>query len=113
MSRIAPFPPSAGAAPMNFAVESYLEGLDAHLTGVGDCDKRISLLEGERRRVDRLERALGDWALCDRNRVPQPTRFSAFDLALLHGALTVRLEAVRAASPALNPEKSLQESRRP
>ena len=61
---------------MNPAVETYLQGLDAHLAGVADFDKRIRLLEGERRRVDRLERALGDWVLCDRNLVPQPTRFS-------------------------------------
>ena len=87
---------------MNPAVESYLQGLDAHLAGVGDFDKRICVLEGERQRVDRLERALGDWALCDRN-LPQPTRFSAFDLALLHGALTIRLEAARAERQALNP----------
>jgi hypothetical protein len=88
---------------MNPSVETYLQGLDAHLAGVADFDKRIRLLEGERRRVDRLERALGDWVLCDRNLVPQPTRFSAFDLALLHGALTIRLEAARAERPAQNP----------
>jgi hypothetical protein len=82
---------------MNPAVTTYLYGLDAHLAGVGDPDKRIYLIEGERRRVDRLERALGQWAACDRNLAPQPTRFSAFDLALLHGALTIRLEALRAA----------------
>jgi hypothetical protein len=85
---------------MNPAVATYLQGLDAHLAGVGDLDRRIRLLEGERRRVDRLERALGEWALCDRNLAPQPTRFSAFDLALLNGALTIRLEAARAARPA-------------
>jgi hypothetical protein len=80
---------------MNPAVVSYLEGLDAHLAGVRDVAKRIGLLEGERRRVDRLERALGQWALCDRNRAPQPTRFSAFDLAFLHGALSLRLAVAR------------------
>ncbi|HTO78835.1 MAG TPA: hypothetical protein VMJ31_03570 [Methylocystis sp.] len=84
---------------MNPAVNSYLRGLDAHLAGVRDFDSRIRLLEDERRRVDRLERALGQWALCDRN-APQPTRFSALDLALLHGALTIRLEAARAERPA-------------
>jgi hypothetical protein len=88
---------------MNPSVETYLQGLDAHLAGVAEFDKRIRLLEGERRRVDRLERALGDWALCDRNLVPQPTRFSAFDLALLHGALTIRLAAARAERPVQNP----------
>ncbi len=87
--------PPAGSVPMNPAVTAYLGGLDAHLAGVGDLDERIRLLEGERARVDRLERALGQWAICDRNLVPQPTRFSAFDLALLHGALTLRLEAAR------------------
>ncbi len=81
---------------MNSAVESYLQGLDAHLGGVRDIDERIRLLEGERGRVDRLERALGQWAACDRNVMPQPTRFSAFDLALLHGALSIRLEVARA-----------------
>jgi hypothetical protein len=80
---------------MNPAVVSYLEGLDAHLAGGGDLEKRMRLLEGERRRVDRLERALGQWALCDRNCAPQPTRFSAFDLAFLHGALSLRLAVAR------------------
>ncbi len=82
---------------MNPAVVSYLNGLDTHLAGVGDLETRIGLLDGERRRVERLERALGQWALCDRNLAPQPTRFSAFDLAFLHGALSSRLAAARAA----------------
>jgi len=89
---------------MNPAVANYLDGLDAHLAGVGDWGERIRLIEGERRRVDRLDRALGDWAACDRNLAPQPTRFSAFDLALLHGALTIRLEALRAARSECRPE---------
>ncbi|MFY9657481.1 MAG: hypothetical protein WAK01_13025 [Methylocystis sp.] len=80
---------------MNSAVVRYLEGLDAHLARAGDLEKRIGLLDGERRRVDRLERALGQWALCDRNLAPQPTRFSAFDLAFLHGALSLRLAVAR------------------
>ena len=84
---------------MNPAVVSYLEGLDAHLAGVGDLEKRISLLDGERLRVERLERALVQWALCDRNLAPQPTRFSAFDLAFLHGALSLRLAFARDATP--------------
>ena len=79
---------------MNPAVISYLEGLDAHLAKVGDVEKRMSLLDGERLRVDRLERALGEWALCDRNLAQQPTRFSAFDLAFLHGALSSRLASL-------------------
>jgi hypothetical protein len=87
---------------MKPAAESYLQGLDAHLARVADLDQRIRLLEGERRRVDRLELALSEWAACDPNVVPQPTRFSAFDLALLHGALSLRLEAARAAKPTQN-----------
>ena len=83
---------------MSPAVESYLRGLDAHLAGVRDISERIRLIGSERRRVDRLERALGEWAACDRNGLPQPTRFSAFDLALLHGALSIRLETVGAPS---------------
>jgi hypothetical protein len=98
---------------MNPAVAAYLQGLDAHLARVGDLDRRVRLLEGERRRVDRLERALGEWALCDRNLAPRPTRFSAFDLALLNGALTMRLEAARAATPARVSLKKLREGRRP
>ena len=97
---------------MNRAVASYLQGLDAHLAGVGDVDERIRLLGDERRRVDRLERALGDWALCDRNLTPQPTRFSAFDLALLHGALTLRLDAARRQTPDKS-EKIPRKSPRP
>jgi len=103
---------SPAQGPMNRAVASYLQGLDAHLAGVADVDERIRLLEGERRRVDRLERALGDWALCDRNLAPQPTRFSAFDLALLHGALTIRLETARSRTGEES-EKMLREGRRP
>ncbi len=95
---------------MNPAVESYLQGLDAHLSGVRDSTERISLLEGERRRVDRLERALGEWAACDRNIFPQPTRFSAFDLALLHGALSIRLEVARASRGS---RKKWRQRRRP
>jgi hypothetical protein len=98
---------------MNPAVQNYLQGLDAHLAGVGDATERIRLLEGERGRVDRLERALGAWAACDRNVLPQPTRFSAFELALLHGALSIRLEAERAAGPRPEPEKTRSLRRRP
>ena len=98
---------------MNPAVESYLQGLDAHRAGVGEVAERIRLLEGERGRVDRLERALGEWAACDRNILPQPTRFSAFDLALLHGALSIRLEAARAAEPRQEPGKTHAQGRRP
>jgi len=82
---------------MSPAAAAFLGAFDAHLARIGDPGARVRLIESERDRVDRLERALADWAACDRAVAPQPTRFSAFDLALLHGALTMRLQAAREA----------------
>lgn len=81
---------------MSPAVQSYLQRLDTYLAGVADVDQRICRLEGERKRAHRLECALSRWARSDHNLMPQPTRFSAFDLALVHGALTIRMETALA-----------------
>ncbi len=80
---------------MKPAVSAYLTRLDAHLAAVASPAERMRLIDDERWRVDRLERALSDWAAqsCDKGRAP--TRFSAFDLAVLHGELSLRLEATR------------------
>jgi hypothetical protein len=82
---------------MKAAVSAYLARLDAHLAGVAAPMERIRLIDDERWRVDRLERALSDWAARRGGRAP-PTRFSAFDLAVLHGELSMRLEAARDAA---------------
>ena len=60
--------------------------------------ERIRLIDDERWRVDRLERALSDWAARRQGGREPPTRFSAFDLAVLHGELSMRLEAAREAA---------------
>ena len=82
---------------MKPSVRAYLARLDAHLAGVAAQRERIRLIDDERWRVDRLERALSDWAARRGDREP-PTRFSAFDLAVLHGELSMRLEAAREAA---------------
>ncbi|ARN79888.1 hypothetical protein [Methylocystis bryophila] len=97
---------------MSYVVRSYLRRLDAHLARVSDVGQRIRLLDGERERVDRLERALSRWALCDCNFRPQPTRFSAFDLALVHGALIIRLKTAQAPERR-DPEEKPHASRQP
>jgi hypothetical protein len=79
---------------MKPAVFAYLSRLDAHLAGVGDPRERIRLIDDERHRVDRAERALSEWAARDDDR-PAPIRFSAFDLAVLHGELSLRMEQAR------------------
>jgi len=80
---------------MKPVISAYLANLDAHLAGVADQKDRLRLIDDERWRVDRLERALSDWAACDRAMSPPPTRFTAFDLAVLHGELSLRLERIR------------------
>ena len=75
---------------------AYLLRLDAHLASVPSRALRLSLLEDERHRVDRLEQSLADWAARTRGESEPPTRFSALDLAILHGELSLRLEAERA-----------------
>ncbi len=79
---------------MSAAVISYLARLDSHLTLVADPCERIRLIDDERYRVDRVERALSEWAAREDER-PAPTRFSAFDLAVLHGELSLRMEQAR------------------
>ncbi len=83
---------------MKPSVRAYLARLDAHLAGVPLPKDRIRLIDDERWRVDRLERALSDWAARRHGERPPPTRFSAFDLAILHGELSLRLEAAREAA---------------
>ena len=83
---------------MKPAVRAYLARLDAHLAGVAAPGERIRLIDDERWRVDRLERALSDWAARRQGDREPPTRFSAFDLAVLHGELSMRLEAAREAA---------------
>ncbi len=83
---------------MRPSVSAYLARLDAHLATVAAARERVRLIDDERWRVDRLERALSDWAARrDGDRAP-PTRFSAFDLAVLHGELSMRLETAREAA---------------
>ncbi len=74
---------------------AYLSRLDAHLATVPTARQRIRLIDDERHRVDLLERALADWAAATRCATEPPTRFSAFDLAVLHGELSLRLEDAR------------------
>ena len=81
---------------MKRSLGAYLWRLDAHLATVASREQRIRLIDDERHRVDRLERALADWAARTRGETEPPTRFSAFDLAILHGELSLRLEATRA-----------------
>ena len=83
---------------MKPAVRAYLARLDAHLAAVAAPSERIRLIDDERWRVDRLERALSDWAARRQGDREPPTRFSAFDLAVLHGELSMRLEAAREAA---------------
>ena len=69
-----------------------------HLARVAAARERVRLIDDERWRVDRLERALSDWAARRQGDREPPTRFSAFDLAVLHGELSMRLEAAREAA---------------
>ena len=80
---------------MRPALSAYLARLDEHLAGVGCPRQRMRLIRDERHRVDRLEQALADWAARTRGETEPPTRYSAFDLAILHGELSLRLEAAR------------------
>jgi hypothetical protein len=79
---------------MRAAVSTYLARLDGHVELVADPRERIRLIDDERYRVDRVERALSEWAAREDER-PAPTRFSAFDLAVLHGELSLRMEQAR------------------
>jgi len=83
---------------MRPALGAYLARLDEHLSGVACLRQRMRLIDDERHRVDRLEQALADWAAKTRGEAEPPTRYSAFDLAILHGELSLRLEAVRDAA---------------
>lgn len=78
---------------MKRSLGAYLSRLDQHLAMVASKEQRIRLIDDERHRVDRLEQALADWAARTRGEGEPPTRFSAFDLAILHGELSLRLEA--------------------
>jgi len=80
---------------MKRALGAYLARLDTHLATVASAQQRMRLIDDERHRVDRLEQALADWAARTRGETEPPTRYSAFDLAILHGELSLRLEAVR------------------
>lgn len=84
---------------MKAALGAYLERLDEHLAELTCPRQRQRLIDDERRRVDRLEEALADWAARTRGETGPPTRYSAFDLAILHGELSQRLEAARDAAP--------------
>jgi hypothetical protein len=79
---------------MKSNIKNYLVRLDERLSAAADPSDRIRLIDDERHRVDRAERALSEWAAreCD---APAPTRFSAFDLSILHGELSLRLEFAR------------------
>lgn len=83
---------------MKHALDSYLARLDEHLSVVACPRQRMRLIDDERNRVDRLERALADWAARTRGETEPPTRYSAFDLAILHGELSLRLEDARDAA---------------
>jgi len=76
------------------ALHAYFERLDRHLAETSPA-QRIRLIDDERRRVDRLECALADWTARTHCNAGPPTRFSAFDLAILHGELSIRLERAR------------------
>jgi hypothetical protein len=78
---------------MKRSLALYLSRLDDRLDAISSREQRIRLIEDERGRVDRLEHVLADWAACTRGESEPPTRFSAFDLAILHGELSLRLEA--------------------
>ena len=80
-------------APVSEAVTTYLKTLDEHLTKVPSARERMKIIDGERYRCDRIERSLSDWALLGNG--DPPTRFSAWDLAVIHGELSVRFEAAR------------------
>ncbi|QGM45803.1 hypothetical protein [Methylocystis heyeri] len=76
---------------MKPAILNFLARLDGRLSIALDPQERIRLIDDERHRVDRAERALSEWSARESN-CPAPTRFSAFDLAILHGELTLRME---------------------
>ena len=91
-------PALAGPRALRPSVRAYLARLDGHLSTVAAPREKMRLIDDERWRVDRLERALSDWAARNHGEQPPPTRFSAFDLAVLHGELSIRLEAARDAA---------------
>lgn len=83
---------------MKSVLGAYLLRLDAHLAAIASLPDRMRLIAEERRRVDRLERALVEWAASACGGGRAPTRFTAFELSLLHGELSMRLEATRRGS---------------
>jgi hypothetical protein len=79
---------------MKPVVLNFLARLDGRLSIAADPQERVRLIDDERHRVDRAERALSEWAAKEGD-YPAPTRFSAFDLAILHGELSLRMERAR------------------
>ena len=81
-------------APVSDAVTMYLKRFDEHLATVPSARERMRMIDDERTRCDLIERSLSDWVSLGGFDNP-PTRFSAWNLAILHGELSVRFEAAR------------------
>ena len=86
-------PQPQSLAPVSDAVTMYLTRLDEHLATVPSARERMKIIDGERDRCNRIESELSEWALWGLG--APPTRFSAWDLAILHGELSTRYEAAR------------------
>ena len=74
-------------------VTNYLSGLDAYLAIVPEPEARLRVLDAERARVERIERAVAAWA--EKGKRESPSRFSAWDLGILDGELTIRMQRER------------------
>jgi len=77
-------------------VAIYLGGLDAHLATLAPA-AALAAIEGERERVERAERELARWCVkgAGMRRSHAPTRFTAIELALLDGELSIRAARIR------------------
>jgi hypothetical protein len=76
-------------------VADYLTGLDKHLATVPEIEARIRVIDGERARVGRIERTVAAWA--EKGKGESPSRFSAWDLGILDGELSIRMQREKVA----------------
>ncbi len=74
-------------------VSDYLAGLDTHLAAIPELEARLRVLDAERARVERIERDVAAWA--EKGKGESPSRFSAWDLGILDGELTIRIQRER------------------
>jgi hypothetical protein len=74
-------------------VSDYLAGLDTHLATVPELEARLRVLDAERARMERIERAVAAWA--EKGKGESPSRFSAWDLGILDGEISIRMQRDR------------------